>query len=172
MNYLKFSILAILFVLTGSSSLAQRVALGDLTPEHKTNRWIKKNIPQLQQYDNTLIVFVHTRSIPCEESLTVINSIAEKYGNLNVHIVTKECEEHADRTFASKISDKVTFHTHAEKIFSTYEVSYVPFAIIINKKRVTEWFGNPSTITENDIAVILQKISESRSARKTYKSRK
>ena len=147
---LKFRIITLALLLCSAvSASAQRVALEERVPKIKSKLWFEDREPQKAEY--TYIEFVHSQTVPSIQTFLQIKKDHAYFNeNLRAIIVTKEKPEQISTALRECATDyvNIAFDTDGE-IFRTFGVRYVPFGIIINKRRKALWFGNPTTIDED-----------------------
>lgn len=131
------------------SASAQRLMIGEKTPDIKVAEWLNGS-PQTGK-SIYLIEFAHTTSPPSMARLSKLNDIAKSKPNINVILLFKESKDivlghlkHVDYKFFIAIDNQ-------GKTFSSYGVNFVPFSIIVNKKGHAIWFGNSDQLNENII---------------------
>lgn len=127
---------------------AQRIATGERTPKIKTRHWLDGIVPDESEY--TYIEFIRSSSLPCIESCRKIKRHADTSQRpLRVVFITREEPETVDRRIRECLGGHVgTIIDDTGRIFEDFGVQYVPFGIIIDRKRRAVWFGNPLT-TDN-----------------------
>ena len=137
-----FSVLAVC-----CTSVAQQLATGERAPKirNRHRHWVDGREPQKTEY--TYIEFVHSRSVPCLESVLKITKHIDRTDRpFRVVLVTREDDDMVDHRLRDCTGDYVgVLSDPSGRIFGDFGVSYVPFGVIVNKRRKAVWFGNPLT---------------------------
>lgn len=147
---LKFRIITLVLLLCSAvSASAQRVALEERVPKIKSKLWHEGKEPKKADY--TYIEFVHSKTIPSINTFLKIKRDNVYFNeNLRAIIITQERPEQIGAELRECASDyiNIAFDVDGE-IFRSFGVRYVPFGIIIDRRRKALWFGNPTTIDED-----------------------
>lgn len=153
----KMLAILLLLPLLHAAATAQNIATGERAPKlKKVHRWLDNIQPR--QTDYTYIEFVRSTSAPCLESCLRIKDFLD-HTERPFRAVFVSCEpaEHVDFRLRDCSGEYIGTILDTEgEIFDAYGVRYVPFGVIIDKRRRVLWFGNPLT-AENDF---VKKITE------------
>lgn len=132
---------------------AQRLMVGNRAPDMKVQQWY-----QNKAIGGTLPRYVEFFSINSKPSLDRVGEVerlAKQYADrMGVAILLRESAE--------EVGSQLTpagYHVgfdHEGKSFKNYEVNYLPFAVILDRKNNLLWFGNPSTLTDAQLEKILK----------------
>lgn len=139
---------AMLTVVTSAS--AQKIIIGERAPEIKVSEWLNGAPADSKAY---MIEFYHSSSKQADQHLATLDAVAEKYaGKLNVIVVAKESK---DKISSTELGKQHKFHTAIDdngKTFDNHGVQFVPFSVIVDSKGRAVWFGNPTSLSVDDIA--------------------
>ena len=138
-----------LFLLSWTlTAAAQKVALGEKTPDLKVESWLDNRAPV--QGRTALLVFFHSASRPSVESLAYLQALGGKFGDrISVVVVAKEGRETVEallRPYA-KGNLTVAFDDNGRSC-AAYDVQYLPFGVLVSAKGRALWMGNPRQLTE------------------------
>ena len=138
-------LLALGFAPAGAA--AQNIALGERVPELKASAWLDDRQPEPARM--TYVEFFQSSNPACIASLKRLTELTGKLGTkLRVIIVTKEEPEKIAPLIRPYLSKQVTAALNAEKGFSAFGVTYVPFGVLIDAKNRALWMGNSMQINE------------------------
>ena len=146
----------ILALLSFSNGVCQSVIVGDKLPSNIfQRRWLMDIQPD--EADYTCILFCHSESELCQRVLSNIKPIVEEYGSaLNLVIITKELYEKAGVALTEHLDDRVgVAFDEGGRLFKQLEVSFIPFCVVCDKKRRTQWCGNGAMFTRDVMNNIL-----------------
>ncbi len=139
----------LLAVVLGTPLSAQNIALNERIPKIKTANWLDGIVPQQGEY--TYIEFVRSNTVPCIESfLKIKRYIADNDTPIQVIFVTREDPSHIDSHLRECLGGRIgALIDDTGRIFQDFGVRYVPFGVIVNRKRKAVWFGNPITVDDD-----------------------
>lgn len=150
---MKKIILSVLFALAMLPLPAQRLARGEKAPELQVGEWISENQPS--RGGAMMVEFFHSGNPTSVGRIGQLDIIArDSAGKLSVVVVTREDSPAVKgmlgyKAFFSAIDDN-------GKTFSAFSALYVPYAVIVDRKGRVAWLGNPSTLTDDDIADLIK----------------
>ncbi|HBB11738.1 MAG TPA: hypothetical protein DCZ70_06745, partial [Alistipes sp.] len=97
----------------------------------------------------TYIEFFHSTNPACKTSLERLKEITGKSGTkLRVIVVTKEDPAKIAPLLRPYLSERISVGLNAEKSFTAFGVSYLPFGVLTDAKNRTLWMGNSLQINE------------------------
>lgn len=142
-------------VLALSSTAAQRVVVGEKTPDIKISEWLAgkpadSSLP-------TLLEFFHSSSRQSIDRLPLLEEYAAGYeGQLNVVVVTREPEDLVSNTLLPAPRKYYVAFDDGIKTFENYGVRYVPYGVLIDSRGRVAWFGNPVSLDRATIEKVLE----------------
>lgn len=150
MRSIIFALVAACMLTSAGETCAQRIATRERTPKIKTRHWLDDIVPQQAEY--TYIEFIRSTSLPCIESCRKIKHYTDTADNpFRVVLITHEAPDLIDRRIRECLGGYVgLLIDDSGRLFDDFGVRYVPFGIILDKKRRAVWFGNPLT-TDNGL---------------------
>ena len=126
---------------------AQNVVLGDRVPELKAQKWLDDRQPATAPA--TYIEFFHSSNPACVTSLDKLKKMTGKLGTkLRVIVVTKEDAAKIAPQLRPYLSERISAGLNAEKGFTAFGVSYLPFGVLTDAKNRVLWMGNSLQINE------------------------
>lgn len=127
---------------------AQNVVLGERVPELKAPKWLDDREPTAAPA--TYIEFFHSSNPACTASLDKLKKLTGKLGTkLRVIVVTKEdAAKIAPPLLRPYLSQQITVVLGAEKGFTAFGVTYVPFGVLTDAKNRAVWMGNSLQFNE------------------------
>lgn len=138
-------LLALGFAPAGAA--AQNIALGEKVPELKAAAWLDDRQPAPAPI--TYIEFFHSANPGCKTSLDRLKELTGKLGTkLRVIVVTQEDAAKIAPLLRPYLSKQITVVLNAEKGFSAFGVSYLPFGVLTDAKNRALWMGNSLQINE------------------------
>ena len=146
----------LLALMAFSDGVCQSVIVGDKLPSSiRPRRWLMDIQPD--QADYTCILFCHSESELCQQAINSIKPIVNEYGStLNMVILTKERYEKAGVALTEHLDDRVgVAFDEGGRIFKQLGVSFIPFCVVCDKKRRTQWCGNGAMFTREVMNNIL-----------------
>ena len=156
MRRIIFAAAVIFALLAAGEASAQRIANGEKIPKFKAEHWLEDIIPEDADY--TYIEFIRSSSMPCIESCHKMKRHADNSERpMRMIFITREepCRiHHSIRECIGRYAGVLI--DDSGRIFEEFGIQYVPFGVIIDRKRHAIWFGNPLT-TDN---AYLKKIIE------------
>lgn len=130
-----------------AGATAQNIALGERVPELKAQAWLDDRQPAPAPM--TYIEFFHSTNPACKTSLERLKELTGKLGTkLRVIVVTKEDAEKIAPLLRPYLSERLTVVLNAEKNFTAFGVTYLPFGVLTDAKNRALWMGNSLQINE------------------------
>ena len=139
-----------------SEALCQNIIIGERLPSDvRPRRWLMDMQPEAADF--SCILFYHSESEVCQAALAHIKPILEAYGSqVNLVIITKELYEKAGVALTEHLDDRVgVAFDEGGRLFKQLEVSFIPFCVVCDKKRRTQWCGNGAMFTRDVMNNIL-----------------
>ncbi len=145
-NFIRLSVLALSLLIAGNVQ-AQRLMIGEKAPDVKIATWIGGGQPSGGKAQ--LVDFFYSTNDQCIASLPRLDALARQYsGKINFVIVGREEE--------SKLAPLVAGKNYAfffglddnMKTFTSYNVRFVPFSVLLDARGQVVWMGNPSGLTD------------------------
>ena len=97
----------------------------------------------------TYIEFYHSTNPACKTSLERLKELTGKLGTkLRVIVVTKEDAAKIAPLLRPYLSERLTVVLNAEKGFTAFGVTYLPFGVLTDAKNRALWMGNSLQINE------------------------
>lgn len=146
---MKKALLILSFALASAagSVTAQNVVLGDRVPDLKVSKWLDDRQPAAATA--TYIEFFHSSNPACVTSLDKLKKLTGKLGTkLRVIVVTKEDPAKITSLLKPYLSQQIGVALGAEKGFTAFGVTYVPFGVLTDAKNRTVWMGNSLQFNE------------------------
>lgn len=146
---MKKALLILSFALASAigSVTAQNVVLGDRVPDLKVSKWLDDRQPAAAQA--TYIEFFHSSNPACVTSLDKLKKLTGKLGTkLRVIVVTKEDPAKITSLLKPYLSQQIGVALGAEKGFTAFGVTYVPFGVLTDAKNRAVWMGNSLQFNE------------------------
>ena len=140
------------WVLKPADAEAQNIVLGEKVPELKAAGWIDDRHPG--PADVTYVEFFHSSNPACVLSLKRLKALAGKSDvPMRVIVVTREDTARIDTAriapmLRPHLSERVSATIHAERGFSAFGVTYVPFGVLIDARNRALWMGNSLQVNE------------------------
>ena len=135
------------WILTPSGAEAQNIILGEKVPELKAAGWIDNRHPAPAAV--TYLEFFHSSNPACIASLKRLKALASKPKSpLRVIVVTREDTARIAPMLRPHLSERVSATIHAERGFSAFGVTYVPFGVLIDTRNRALWMGNSLQFNE------------------------
>ena len=144
-------LLLIVALVCGFASRAQEIVIGERVPDFRPTEWLGAH-PSEDDRRATLLIFYHTESQPCVESLPHIDSLARSMEQARVIVVAMEAKERIAPSLAQYMSER--FYVAIDRsgrVFSHYGIRYVPFGVLVDPKGRAQWIGNPTLATPESI---------------------
>lgn len=139
------------FLALGYAS-AQKLVIGEKAPEIKVKEWIADK--PADENNARLVEFFHSGNKQCVTRLKELDRIAKKFKKLNVIVVSKESAEKVSGILAPGSQSYYPALDDAGKTFENFGVQFVPFGVLIDKKGKVVWFGNPSSLSDDEIGEV------------------
>lgn len=146
---MKKALLILSFALASAigSVTAQNVVLGDRVPDLKVSKWLDDRQPAAAPA--TYIEFFHSSNPACVTSLDKLKKLTGKLGTkLRVIVVTKEDPAKITSLLKPYLSQQIGVALGAEKGFTAFGVTYVPFGVLTDAKNRAVWMGNSLQFNE------------------------
>lgn len=146
---MKKALLILSFALASAagSATAQNVVLGDRVPDLKAPKWLDDRQPAAAPA--TYIEFFHSSNPTCVTSLDKLKKLTGKLGTkLRVIVVTKEDPAKITSLLKPYLSQQIGVALGAEKGFTAFGVTYVPFGVLTDAKNRAVWMGNSLQFNE------------------------
>ena len=146
---MKKALLILSFALASAagSTTAQNVVLGDRVPDLKAPKWLDDRQPAAASA--TYIEFFHSSNPACVTSLDKLKKLTGKLGTkLRVIVVTKEDPAKIASLLKPYLSQQIGVALGAEKGFTAFGVTYVPFGVLTDAKNRAVWMGNSLQFNE------------------------
>ena len=149
---MKRTIFLTLIALVASLAVrAQEIVIGERVPDFRPTEWLGAQ-PSEDDRRATLLVFYHTESQPCVETLPHIDSLARAMKNERVIVVAMEPKERIAPSLARYMSERFYVAIDlSERVFKSYGIRYVPFGVLVDPKGRAQWIGNPKLATSESI---------------------
>ena len=144
-------LLLIVALVWGFATRAQEIVIGERVPDFRPTEWLGAQ-PSEDDRRATLLVFYHTESQPCVESLPHIDSLARSMEQARVIVVAMEAKERIAPSLARYMSER--FYVAIDRsgrVFSNYGIRYVPFGVLVDPKGRAQWIGNPRLATPESL---------------------
>lgn len=147
---MKKALLILSFALASAagSATAQNVVLGDRVPDLKVSKWLDDRQPAAAPA--TYIEFFHSSNPACVTSLDKLKKLTDKLGTkLRVIVVTKEDPAKIAPLLKPYLSQQIGVALGAEKGFTAFGVTYVPFGVLTDAKNRAVWWATRCNSTKN-----------------------
>ena len=97
----------------------------------------------------TYVEFFHSSNPACTASLEQLRAITDKLGaKLRVVVVTRENEEKISPLLSPFLSRHISVALDTGgRIFSAFNVQYVPFGVLVDSRNRALWMGNSLQLT-------------------------
>ena len=131
-----------------AAAVAQNIALGERVPEVKVPAWLGGEKPAATPR-LTYVEFSHSSNPACTASLEQLRAITDKLGaKLRVVVVTRENEEKISPLLSPFLSRHISVALDTGgRIFSAFNVQYVPFGVLVDSRNRALWMGNSLQLT-------------------------
>ena len=145
----------IIFATSLTLSAQQRVEVGSYAPYIHNVEWISD---RPDRSDKALMVeFFHSANKDCCNHIAPLNNIARDYRQrMDVLMLTREPSEQVADMLLHEYQYFYVATNENGSVFRLFDVTHVPYAVIVNAKGVIVWAGNPLTLTDKTIEKILQ----------------
>lgn len=144
-------LLLIVALVCGFASRAQEIVIGERVPDFRPTEWLGAH-PSEDDRRATLLIFYHTESQPCVESLPHIDSLARSMEQVRVIMVAMEAKERIAPLLARYMSERFYVAIdRSRRVFTNYGIRYVPFGVLVDSKGRAQWIGNPTLATPESI---------------------
>ncbi|MDE7077895.1 MAG: hypothetical protein K2O55_04900 [Alistipes sp.] len=137
----------LLAALAPAAVLAQNIALGERVPEPKVQHWLagRERAPASLTY----VEFFHSASRNSMESVRHLERLSEELGDrMRVIILVHEPEAKVAPLLRPCLSEHIGVgFDPGGKLFSAYNVAYVPFGVLLGPRSRARWMGNTLQLT-------------------------
>ena len=124
-----------------AAAVAQNIALGERVPEVKVPAWLGGEKPAATPR-LTYVEFFHSSNPACTASLDKLGA------KLRVVVVTRENEEKISPLLSPFLSRHISVALDTGgRIFSAFNVQYVPFGVLVDSRNRALWMGNSLQLT-------------------------
>ena len=135
------------WVLKPADAEAQNIVLGEKVPELKAAGWIDDRHPGPARV--TYVEFFHSSNPACVLSLKRLKTLAGKSDvPMRVIAVTREDTARIAPILRPYLSERVSATYHADRGFTAFGVTYVPFGVLIDARNRALWMGNSLQVNE------------------------
>lgn len=146
---MKRTILLLLAAWTLGTATAsgQNIALGERAPELKIQTWLADRRPA--DAPMTYVEFFHSASRNSLAAVQHLQKISEQTGDrLRIVVVVHEPAEKVAPLLTPSLSERLGagFDTNG-RLFAAYDVSYVPFGVLLGPRNRVLWMGNTLQLT-------------------------
>lgn len=142
-------------VATTLSLSAQSVEIGSRAPRIRDVVWISD---RLEEGDNKalMVEFFHSSNKECRNHIDTLNNIARDYRHkMDVLMLTREPSEQVAGMLLHEYQYFYVATNESGSMFRLFDVTHVPYAVVINPKGFIIWAGNPLTLTNKTIEKLL-----------------
>ena len=149
---------AILFLIHfATSAYAQSLATAERAPKVKALSSVTSN-----KEGFIYMGFIHSTSQPCKLTTRAIIQALAPIDNISLVLFTRE-QPQSYATWLNKLKDSgVAIYPNAKNIFKKYGVDYAPLGVILDAMRRVLWFGNPQSLSSEEIVKIINKWTSQR----------
>lgn len=138
------------WVLGIDSLAAQSVVVGARAPRLQGNEWLTDS-PDLKG-KALLVEFFHSTNQTCRERIEPLNNLGNRFKEqLNVVVVVREPREQVVNLLLHEYQYFYIALDEQGSIFRTFEVRYVPYAVLMDHRGNILWTGNSSQLTDSVI---------------------
>ena len=132
---------------------AQRLVIGEKAPELKVAKWVDGAVPV--EGRPRMVEFVVSSSAPSVKRIGVLKALAHKYrDNLDVVLVVRESPEKIAPLIGEREALLVGYDDGG-KTCVAFDVQYVPFGVLIDRRGRVVWSGNASMFEEDQLFGVL-----------------
>lgn len=150
------------FLLTAAAALiamsplsAQRLVIGERSPEVRPAQWLN-GVPDT---DNRalMVEFFHSSNKKSMERLPDLDQLARANGGkLTVIVITRENDPAVTSALLAGDPSYFVGYDGDGSVSSAFTALYVPYSVISDKRGRILWLGNPSSLSNADVAVIIK----------------
>lgn len=127
------------------ATYGQNVAVGARAPRIEVSEWLTDK-PSLKG-KALLVEFFHSTNPACRERIELLNQLAANYKDvLNVVVVAREPREQIAEMMLHDYQHFYVAIDEQGEVFSRFEVRYVPFSVLADRKGVILWTGNSALL--------------------------
>lgn len=152
----RFSILTFIILLSTVMHVsAENLVIGEKVPDMRIQAWLMDMQPE--QADFTCILFYHSESKLCNQSLNRIKQIInDNEPHFNLIIITKEDYSSAGVALTEHLADNIgVAFDERGRTFRYFGVNFIPFCVVCDSKKRAIWCGNGASINQSIIDKIL-----------------
>ena len=139
-------IASLLLMLGVSGVQAQKLTVGSKAPELKIRGWVGEK-PRTEE-GAMFVEFFYSASKQCVENLDRLDALARTTPSVTFVVMTKEGAEKIgtiealqERAFFVALDD-------GGKSFAAFDVNYVPFGVLLDRRGRVLWHGNSTELNE------------------------
>lgn len=125
-------------------------------PRIRGVEWISD---RLEESDKALMVeFFHSSNKDCREHIDHLNALACDYrSEMDVVMLTREPSEQVAAMLLHEYQYFYVAIDESGNLYRSFDVSHVPYAVVINPKGIIIWAGNPWALTDTTLKKLLNK---------------
>ncbi len=144
---MKKTVFVLLAALAAAAAAGQNIALGERAPEPKVQCWLDGRQPA--EAPMTYVEFFHSGSRNSLEAIRHLQRISEKMGDrLRIVVLVHEPEEKIAPLLTPYLSEHLGVGCDPNgKLFTAYDVRYVPFGVLLGARNRALWMGNTLQLT-------------------------
>lgn len=148
---MKHTLVILLALIAATTLRAENIVIGEPVPKVHIRQWLMDFRPDPAEY--TCIVFYHSESPLCREALPRIKRIVDHFdGGMNAVIITKEDYDAAGVTLTEHLDDHIGVAFDEDcRTFRYFQVTYIPFCVICDRKHRAVWCGNAASMDEKQL---------------------
>lgn len=145
-NIIKAAVVLVWALLAGvATSYGQYIAVGARAPRIEASEWLTDK-PSLRG-KALLVEFFHSTNPACRERIDQLNQLADNYKEvLNVVVVAREPREQIAEMMLHEYQHVYVAIDEPGSVFGQFEVRYVPFSVLADRKGVILWTGNSALL--------------------------
>lgn len=134
---------------------AQRAEVGMRAPYIHSVEWIS-DCPE-KSNKAMMVEFFHSSNEECREHIEHLNALACDYRKeMDVVMLTREPSEQVAGMLLHEYQYFYVATDESGAMFRAFGVSHVPYAVIVNRKGVIVWCGNPMILNYATLKKLLQ----------------
>ncbi len=142
------------------AAAAQNICLGERIPEIQLSSMIGTPVDEIST-DYVCLVFFHSESAPCIESVDALVGQIGRYANaVSVVLLTRELREQKEGALKAYAKGNVSVAFDRDgRTFDNFGIRYVPFCVIYDgKRRKAQWIGSMQQLDQARLkSIITQK---------------
>ncbi len=155
MSKISHIFIVIVALLSVSVAEGQTIALGERIKRTKNIKWLNDNKPHKSTF--TYMEFILSNTTPCRDTATHTHRIVQEYSSMSFVLVTQENASEIGEWVKALLGPKSGVIIEDQRIRASFGISYVPYAVILNRKNKVLWFGNPQQLSKRSIDQLLMK---------------